>query len=123
MIAKQPVARFTPLVNDEVPDPCMERMPEVSMLPVVVVDLPTPRPFETVSWLVDACPVTARYEVVADVEVERMEERNAIEELAFTTTPTVEVGVIAFPCAVNCQSFVTPPDPSVPQANLPVEEL
>ena len=46
-----------------------------------------------------------------------------MEEEAFTTMPTVEVGVMAFPCAVNCQSFVTPPDPSVPQANFPVEEL
>ena len=54
-----------PFVNDEVPVPCMERMPAVSMFPTVVVLLPTPRPVDTVSWLVDACAVTARYEVVA----------------------------------------------------------
>ena len=51
--------------NEEVPDPCILIMPAVSMFPTVVVDLPTPRPVDTVSWDVDACAVTARYEVVA----------------------------------------------------------
>ena len=51
--------------NEEVPDPWTLMMPAVSMFPTVVVLLPTPRPVETVSWLVDACAVTARYEVVA----------------------------------------------------------
>ncbi len=57
---KHPLARAIPFVNDEVPDPCIERMPEVSMLPVVVVLLPTPRPVDTVNWDVEAWPVTAR---------------------------------------------------------------
>ena len=57
---KQPLARAMPFVNDEVPVPCIERMPEVSMLPVVVVERPTPKPVETVSWLVEAWVVTAR---------------------------------------------------------------
>ena len=51
--------------NEEVPDPWTLMMPAVSMFPTVVVDLPTPRPVDTVSWDVDACAVTARYEVVA----------------------------------------------------------
>ena len=112
-----------PFEKLEVPVPCMERMPEVSMLPTVEVDLPTPRPVETVSWLVDAWPVTARYVVVACVEVERMEDILDMEEEALITMPTVEVGVIASPAAVNCQSLVTPPEPSEPQANLPVVAL
>ena len=59
------MARAIPFVNDEVPAPCIDSMPAVSMFPTVVVLLPTPRPVETVSWDVDACAVTARYEVVA----------------------------------------------------------
>ena len=101
----------------------MERMPAVSMFPTVVVDLPTPSPVETVSWDVEACAVTARYVVVACVEVERIEDTLDMEEEALITMPTVEVGVMAFPCAVNCQSFAIPPEPSVPQANLPVAAL
>ena len=75
------------------PDPCMERMPAVSMLPTVVVLLPTPRPVETVSWDVDACAVTARYEVVASVEVAKRPKMRSKEEDAVTIRPTaVEVG-------------------------------
>ncbi len=53
-IPKHPVARLIPFVNDEVPDPWIDRMPAVSMLPVVDVLLPTPKPVDTVSWEVDA---------------------------------------------------------------------
>ncbi len=42
--AKQPVERLMPLANVEVPAPPTLRMPEVWMLPEVVVAIPTPKP-------------------------------------------------------------------------------
>ena len=94
--AKHPSFKLIPFENDEVPVPCIDSMPEVSMFPVVVVDLPTPRPPETVSWLVEAWVRTERYVVVADVEVERfvvrrMRVEDAVSEVRSPTR--VEVGV------------------------------
>ena len=48
-----------------------------------------------------------------------MEEMRDIEELEFTITPRVEVGVMDPPCAVNCQFDTN----SFAQENLPVWEL
>ncbi len=48
-----------------------------------------------------------------------MEDTRAMEEDAFTMMPTLEVGVMDPPSALNCQFDTN----SVAQENLPVEEL
>ncbi len=48
-------------------------------------------PFETVNWLVDAELVTARYVVVASVEVANRLKRRSIEEDAVARSPALNV--------------------------------
>src|SRR3989344_228965 len=64
-----------------------------------------------------------RTEVVANVEVEvRAKSLSKVDEAERRTPTAVEVGRIAN-WESNVQSFVTPPEPSVPQVNLPVLAL
>ena len=72
--------------------------------------------------MVDAY-VATRYVVVAWVAVANLVNRRSKVEDAVMRSPTaVEVGRIAN-WDSNVQSFVIPPEPSVPQVNLPVLAL
>ena len=59
--AKHPPVRLMPFANvDEALVPCTSMALANAAPPVVVVDTPTPKPFETRSWEVEAAVVTAR---------------------------------------------------------------
>ena len=79
--------------------------------------------FDTRKFEDEAFCVTARYDDVANVEVDvRAKSLSKVDEAERRTPTAVEVGRIAN-WESNVQSFVTPPEPSVPQVNLPVLAL